>query len=119
MSTRFWKDAFSFLFLTFSPHQHDKEKMLKNPHPLGLEVKIAEQEQVLAEIKIFYFQQSPQGVVHSPVEGQVTVTSGPSQPKTFQLVLTNTREGDLEEEKEDGKPGQIGIVVEQVANIRK
>ena len=93
MSTRFWKDAFSFLFLTFSPHQHDKEKMLKNPHPLGLEVKIAEQEQVLAEIKIFYFQQFPQGVVHSPVEGQVTVTSGPSQPKTFQLVLTNTRLG--------------------------
>jgi len=87
----------------FHVYQHDKEKMLKNPHPLGLEVKIAEQEQ---------------GVVHSPVEGQVTVTSGPSQPKTFQLVLTNTREGDLEEEKEDGKPGQIGIVVEQVGVMR-
>ena len=34
------------------PCQHDKEKMLKNPHPLGLEVKIAEQEQVLAEIVV-------------------------------------------------------------------
>ena len=28
------------------------------------------------------------------------------------------REGDLEEEKEDGKPNQIGIVVEQVTNIK-
>ena len=37
----------------FAPHQHEKEKMLKNPHPLGLEVKIAEQEQVLAKINIF------------------------------------------------------------------
>ena len=27
--------------------------MLKNPHPLGLEVKIAEQEQVLTDITIF------------------------------------------------------------------
>ena len=27
------------------------------------------------------------------------------------------READLEEEKEDGKPNQIGIVVEQVTNI--
>ena len=45
----------SFIFILdyyFSPHQHDKEKMLKNPHPLGLEVKIAEQEQVPAEINI-------------------------------------------------------------------
>ena len=29
------------------------------------------------------------------------------------------REGDLEEEKEDGKPNQIGIVVEQVTNGKK
>ena len=38
---------------TFELLQNDKEKMLKNPHPLGLEVKIAEQEQVLTDITIF------------------------------------------------------------------
>ena len=80
----------------FAPHQHEKEKMLKNPHPLGLEVKIAEQEQVLAKINIFkLFNKlySLKGVVHNPAEGVVKVTTGPSQPKTFQLVLTNTRLG--------------------------
>ena len=38
---------------TFELLQNDKVKMLKNPHPLGLEVKIAEQEQVLTDITSF------------------------------------------------------------------
>ena len=67
--------------------------MLKNPHPLGLEVKIAEQEQVLTDITIFNSKTifTLKGVVHSPEEGLVTVTAGPNQPKNFQLVLSNIR----------------------------
>ena len=48
------------------------------------------------------------------LQGLVTITSTPGQPKTFQLVLTNNREQDLEEEKDPKKPTQIGLVVEQV-----
>ena len=78
---------------TFELLQNDKVKMLKNPHPLGLEVKIAEQEQVLTSI-IISIQKTIfalKGVVHSPEEGLVTVTAGPNQPKNFQLVLSNIR----------------------------
>ena len=79
-------------------YQDEKEQVLTNPHPLGLEIKVKMMEQ---------------GVVFNPIESLVTVTSSPGQPKSFQLLLTNTRKGDIEEEQEEGKPNQIGIVVHQ------
>ena len=44
----------------------------------------------------------------------MTITTGPGQARSFQLVLTNTREEDVEQEKEEDTPKQIGVVVEQV-----
>ena len=79
-------------------YQFDRERVLRNPHllGLGLEIKIAEQEQ---------------GVIYNSDEGVVSVTSSQGQPKSFQLVLSNTRESDMEEEKEEEKPSQIGFVL--------
>ena len=79
-------------------YQDEKEQVLTNPHPLGLEIKVKMMEQ---------------GVVFNPIASLVTVTSSPGQPKSFQLLLTNTRKSDIEEEQEEGKPNKIGIVVHQ------
>ena len=62
-------------------YQHERKEILKNPHPLGLQMKIAEQDQ---------------GIIHNPAEGSVSVTC--DQSKGFQIVLTNTRERDIDEE---------------------
>ena len=47
----------------------------------------------------------------------MTITTGPGQARNFQLVLTNTREEDVEQEKEEDTPKQIGVVVEQVKTL--
>lgn len=51
-------------------YQDEKEQVLTNPHPLGLEIKVKMMEQ---------------GVVFNPIESLVTVTSSPGLPKSFQL----------------------------------
>ena len=67
-------------------YQHKRKEILKNPHPLGLEMKLAEEDQ---------------GIIHNPAEGSVEVMCAPDQPKSFQIVLTNTRERDENEDDEE------------------
>ena len=40
-------------------YQHKRKETLKNPHPLGLEMKLAEEDQ---------------GIIHNPADGSVEVT---------------------------------------------
>ena len=87
----------------FQLYQREKEELLRSPHPLGLEVRVGEVEQ---------------GVVHSPEQGTVTITTSPGQAKAFQVVLLNTRDTDAAEEREEGKPDQIGLIVEQMGVMR-
>ena len=67
-------------------YQRERREILKNPHPLGLEMKLAEEDQ---------------GIIHNPAEGSVEVMCAPDQPKSFQIVLTNTRERDENEDDEE------------------
>merc|ERR1719309_1642752 len=67
----------------FQFYQHDKQNLLKNPHVLGLEIKLGE---------------AGQGVVHTRDQGLITITTGPSQAKSFELILTNTRSDDVKKE---------------------